>query len=274
MLSTIRRLALVLVLVAQPAIAQQIPRDSSVADSVRRALFTRRDAWLAGGFVVATAAIAPLDAGITEEMRDPGPQRSRALSDAAATFNWLGDPGTIIVSLGVYGAGRLARSGRVAELGLRSAEALVVSAAATGALKGVIGRQRPFVAAGDAEDFHLGGGFRGGGGTSFPSGHSTAAFAVASVLADESARWWPRARFVPYLAYGGATAVGLARIYSDKHWASDVVAGAAIGTLSGLSVVRWHRLHPHSLLDRWLLPTAVAPVGTHGLRVGWVVRGS
>jgi len=39
--------------------------------------------------------------------------------------------------------------------------------------------------------------------------------------------------------YGGASAAGLQRVYSDRHWASDVFAGAVLGTVTGLSVVRF-----------------------------------
>jgi membrane-associated phospholipid phosphatase len=44
-----------------------------------------------------------------------------------------------------------------------------------------------------------------------------------------------------------------ARTYDDAHWVSDVVAGAGVGTLSGLTVTRWHDAHPGSWLDRILL---------------------
>jgi hypothetical protein len=46
---------------------------------------------------------------------------------------------------------------------------------------------------------------------------------------------------------------GRARTYDDAHWVSDVVAGAGVGTLSGLTVTRWHDAHPGSWLDRILL---------------------
>ena len=66
--------------------------------------------------------------------------------------------------------------------------------------------------------------------------------------------WW-----VATVTYGSAVMVGLARIYSNKHWSTDVAAGALVGTFSALGVNRWHRAHPNSAFDRWLLPKSVTP---------------
>jgi membrane-associated phospholipid phosphatase len=254
-------LELLLALSAPSLGAQAAPSDTSTSGP----LFTRSSAWVAGGTVVATAALMAADPGITEEFHDPGPQRSRFLQNSARGFDWIGDPGTVILAAAMYGTGRIAHHPVLAELGLRSAEALAISGAVTGLIKGVAGRDRPFLNDRDADDFHAGAGFGGGGHTSFPSGHATAAFAVASVVASESSFRWPHASHVIQpVVYGLATSVALARVYGEHHWASDVVAGAGIGTLTGLSVVRYHRLHPHSRLDRWLLSARVLPAAGHG----------
>ncbi|HEX6159043.1 MAG TPA: phosphatase PAP2 family protein [Thermoanaerobaculia bacterium] len=73
----------------------------------------------------------------------------------------------------------------------------------------------------------------GGDDDSFPSNHATQAFAVATVIA----RHYEERRWVRWLAYGVATGVGFARIYHDDHHTSDVIAGAAIGTFVGHTVV-------------------------------------
>jgi membrane-associated phospholipid phosphatase len=70
---------------------------------------------------------------------------------------------------------------------------------------------------------------------SFPSGHATQAFAVASVIAADYPEWW-----VQVVAYGAAGVVGLARIEQNAHFMSDVVAGAIIGTVVGRAVVARH----------------------------------
>ena len=262
-----RILCLLLAVSAPRMGAQAAPPDTAA----RGPLFNATSAWIAGSAVVGTAALMFADPGITEEFRDPGPQRSRFLQNAASAFNRVGDPGTVILAAAMYGSGRLTHHPVLAELGLRSAEAIAISGAATALIKGMAGRDRPYLDNQDSDNFDLGGGFGGGGHTSFPSGHATAAFAVASVVASESSFRWPHAsRFVQPIVYGLATSVALARVYTDRHWASDVVAGAGIGTLTGLSVVRYHRSHPHSRLDRWLLSARVTPTAGNG-RAGMFV---
>jgi len=74
-------------------------------------------------------------------------------------------------------------------------------------------------------------------GKSFPSGHSTTAFAIGSVIAAHSDQAW-----VKVSAYSIASLVAFSRVYHDEHWTSDVAAGALLGTLVGESVVRLNRL--------------------------------
>ena len=73
---------------------------------------------------------------------------------------------------------------------------------------------------------------------SFPSGHTTVAFAAATVFAMEYKDIW----FVPVIAYSAATSIGLSRIVQNQHWISDVLVGAALGFLTGRQVVNnYHR---------------------------------
>jgi hypothetical protein len=104
---------------------------------------------------------------------------------------------------------------------------LIASGIITPAIKLVAGRSRPRDEAGV---YH----FKpfSNGNSSFPSGHTTEAFAVASVIANHYDETW-----VTCTSYSIASLVGFARIYHRAHFASDVVAGAMIGTLVGKSVV-------------------------------------
>jgi membrane-associated phospholipid phosphatase len=72
---------------------------------------------------------------------------------------------------------------------------------------------------------------------SFPSGETTQAFAVASVIAthyDSTSIW------VEVSSYGVASLVGVARIYEHGHWTSDTVAGAFVGTGVGTAIVHFN----------------------------------
>jgi membrane-associated phospholipid phosphatase len=74
--------------------------------------------------------------------------------------------------------------------------------------------------------------------TSFPSGHTTLAFAAATVFAME----YSDRPAIKFLSYGAASLIGLSRITENKHWASDVLIGGIIGHLVGRQVVNnYHR---------------------------------
>ena len=70
---------------------------------------------------------------------------------------------------------------------------------------------------------------------SFPSGHTIAAFSVATVIS----RRYPKHRWLPYVAYGLAGVVGFSRVSLSSHFASDVFVGAALGySISRYAVLR------------------------------------
>ncbi len=80
-------------------------------------------------------------------------------------------------------------------------------------------------------------GARWGLDSSFPSGHTIAAFSVATVFAER----YRRHRWVPWVAYGAATLVGFSRVTLQAHFPSDVFAGAALGySISHFIVLRRH----------------------------------
>lgn len=75
---------------------------------------------------------------------------------------------------------------------------------------------------------------------SFPSGHTTTAFSIATVFAKRYARH----PLVGVVAYSTAGLVGLSRMTENRHWGSDILAGALLGYLCGNAVVKNY--------DRWL----------------------
>lgn len=244
-------------------------------DSIHAAktLFTWRDGVLASGFTGLTVAMFPVDRSLARRLQDSSAQANRFFRNASKNIQYFADPGSIVIGISMYGVGRLAKWRDVEDLGLHGFEAVAVSGIFTALLKGAAGRARPYVSADTSpHDFRFGRGFAGGGGyESFPSGHSTAAFAAAAVVTSESERWWPHGIWLVAPAmYGGATLVGLSRMYNNAHWASDVALGAAIGTFSGIKVVRYSHGHTNNPIDRWLLGLEVVPLPT-GVGLGWSV---
>jgi len=126
---------------------------------------------------------------------------------------------------GFMSHGLLAKNTKSVSTGLLLLESYSLAMIFVRIPKNLIGRKRPDAWA-PSTPFDWDGPFHG---VSFPSGHTTASFAVASVIANQ----YRDHKWVPVTAYSVATLAGLSRIYENRHWLSDVVAGAAIGTLVG-----------------------------------------
>jgi membrane-associated phospholipid phosphatase len=229
-------------------------------------LFTLEDAYLAGGFIAGTLALRPLDEHFARRLQDKNSQSSRFLQNVAVTFRTIAEPGAFFIGGGLYIAGRASKQRDMADLGLHGTEAVVLGSVFAGVLKDAFGRARPFVhpptdsTGFNPNDWQFGRGLTNGDQyRSFPSGHSVAAFAAAAAVVNETSRWWPNLTWVIGPAmYGGAGIVGLSRMYNNRHWASDVMMGAAIGTFAGNKVVRYHhRTNPTNRFDQWLLGASV-----------------
>lgn len=244
-----------------------VPLGAQTADTLdaNTPLFTGRDAFVLGAFALGAAAAAPVDKYIARQLQEPTRQSSALLRTAATGFRIFGHPGALVASAGIYAIGRIDGQRRVVDLGLHSVEAIVLASAVTGAIKTVAGRARPKVDVQNSTDFGL---FRGLGNDdyrSFPSGHTTIAFAFASIVSSETLRWRSGSRWVVGpIMYGGATLAGVSRMYNNEHWASDVIAGAAIGTLTGIKVFRYQHSHPGNRLDKTFLRAGIELPDTGG----------
>jgi len=220
--------------------------------------------------VAATVLMFPLDKQAAHALQDSSTQTNRFLKHTTTDVEIITSPGAYIIGGALYAVGRLGKWDRMADLGWHGTEAVLFAQGVTTVLKGAVGRGRPFLSDGtDPGDYHPGKGFSQADYTSFPSGHTSTAFAAAAAVTNETTRWWPRSVWiVGPLMYGGATAVGLSRMYHNRHWGSDVLLGAAIGTFSGRKVVQYAHGHPNNRLDRIMLRTTVVPDGRGGVSVG------
>lgn len=271
-LPRITALFVVFVGVPSRAMAQRETARDSVAPSVSATrLFTGKDAAIAGAFAAATMAVMPFDRHLAVESQRPSVQNNQFLSHTATTFRLLAQPGAIGLGAMTYVDGRVDDSPRAAEVGLRTLESIGAAGVVGLVIKGVVGRARPYVVAdSNPHDLHFGRGFHDDGYTSFPSGHTLVAFAAASAAGDEISYLWPHSsRLVTPALFTGATLTALSRVYNNDHWTSDVVAGAAVGTVVARGVVRYERMHPHNKLDRWLLPNSVMPTRDGSVALAW-----
>jgi len=185
----------------------------------------RSDWTKVGVGAVAVAGALLLDEDLREIVHRNTNDATRGLAKAAGPFGAEYSFATLgaFYLAGKYFHDEKARA--VAEDGLASS--LIAAGVITPLLKATIGRRRP-----SQTDVTFA---RGDGGVSFPSGHTTQAFAVASVVAAHYDSLWIKAA-----AYGIAGLVGLSRMEQNAHYASDVLAGALIGVAVGNAVVRIH----------------------------------
>jgi len=147
---------------------------------------------------------------------------------------YYGSAYTAIFTSAIYGYGLFAKNKSIRKLGLNASEAFIYSVAITGILKTIIGRRRPY--AGENHLFFKPLQITNDKYHSLPSGHTTAVFAVSTVMANylDNTIW-------KVFWYGTAGLVGASRVYHNKHWISDVFLGAAIGYFVGSFTVNFDK---------------------------------
>jgi len=248
------RMLILVLLVTPSALVTQAPAPARE----NQPLFVASDPYVIAAFAVATVAMFPLDSRLARTVRDSALITNRKLHETSKVFRFFGGMGPYLIGGSMYVAGRALRSPRVTQLAIHGTESVAVGWGVSGMLKLILGRARPYTTADtNPRSFVFGRGIRGTDYQSFPSGHSTSAFAAAAAVSAEMSEWWPHQRWIfnPVL-YGGAALVGVSRMYEDKHWASDVVMGAAVGTFAGQKTVRFNKTHTGNRMDRWFLGDA------------------
>jgi membrane-associated phospholipid phosphatase len=194
-------------------------------------LHWRSHSWLlAGSIVGGTAASALLD----DEL-DVAAQKNQTgtLDDLARIGEAYGDGKYIMIGTSVfYLTGLFTRDRWVRETAFLAGTATIYASLFTRIFKPLVGRARPYMDSGNHDfrvfNFH-------DDYNSFPSGHTVAAFAVSTVLARRIGN-----PFASVGLYGLATVTGLSRVYTQQHWVSDVVFGAAMSIVVANAVVDWY----------------------------------
>jgi membrane-associated phospholipid phosphatase len=176
-----------------------------------------------GVFIVAESGLSLADQSVKDFFQD-----NRTVGMDRFSKNFLepfGGNYSLLVMSGFLAHGLISKNQRSVSTSLLCLESFALASLFTRIPKIIVGRERPDNLQGYGP-YTIKGPFHG---NSFPSGHTTAVFAVASVIATQ----YRETKWVPVAVYSVASLVGTSRIYDNKHWLTDVVAGATIGTLVG-----------------------------------------
>ena len=186
----------------------------------------KQDVLIFSGAVAIGGVLFWKDEWIQQQINLPNSNQELALKYG---FNYFGNGYYSLPLLGsmfLYGA--IAKKEKPFNTALSGVKAFTLSTIVTRILKYSFNRYRV--------EENRGSDFFGGPFTpfslSFPSGHTTAAFAIATVLAKN----YKHKLLIPIASFTLATGVGVARIWSKDHWASDVFVGALVGWSVGTIV--------------------------------------
>ncbi len=188
--------------------------------------------WLLfGGAVGSVFLVSAFDDDIQDAIQR---NRNKVTDKAASIINPFGFQAAYAVIAGIYLQGVFAHNPKSKVVALDAIAASVVSwGVGATLLKIITGRARPEKNEGA---FHFDPFSTNGEDNSFPSGHATQAFALAAVLSSHYHSKWV---WIPSYTFAGL--VGLARMDKNRHWASDVVGGALLGTFIGKEFVVYNR---------------------------------
>ncbi len=230
----IAALALHAAVLPTPALAQTDYVPSAVSPTHTSSPLISRQTATVAGLLFAGALFGD---GEVRETSQGG--RGGTSNSIASIGNTFGDWRVLVPALSAgYLAGEIAGSGEIKGTILRAGAAAALATGISSGLKYSIGRNRPDIGGTNLE-------FRPfSGSNSFPSGHTAAAFAIATAVADQTTDGWS-----DYVLYGAATVTALSRINDNRHWTSDVLIGGLIGHLSA----KW--------VGRQMGPVRLAPTG-------------
>jgi membrane-associated phospholipid phosphatase len=165
------------------------------------------------------ALTTTLDEPVNEQTQS---NRTDTKDDVAYVFRQLGEPEVFLpVALAPVAVGLISGNDAILRAGGRIGFSILTASVVTSLLKPLVGRARPAYTA-NAYEFEP---FSGN--DAWPSGHTTVAFAMATSVGDEIG-----SLPVSLVLYTAAGLTGWSRINDNRHWLSDVLAGAAIGITS------------------------------------------
>ncbi len=216
--------------------------------------FSGKD-WAAAGAVIGGTALSML---LDDEIRNTvGKNHSPVMDNITKAGYYYGEVvPAVSLSAGIYATGLIFNERSVSLTGRLLAESLLYAGTINALLKVLFSRNRPYDNAGNMDfgnykfnnDYY-----------SLPSGHTTVAFTVSTVLAERINNIYATIGL-----YGLAALTAYQRIYDDKHWFSDTVLGAALGIYISRAVVKLNEADPYE--DRG--PDFMIIPSENGIRFG------
>jgi hypothetical protein len=214
--------------------------------------FDSEDFLMTGIITGATALSFTLDNPIRKEVKTIHSPSMDKITNVGKKLG-AGEYGLALSGV-LYLSGQFTQESELRKTGVMLAEAIFLNGITTELLKIVIGRSRPYTNEGfDMDPFNMS--FNDDE-NSLPSGHTSTAFTIATVLSERINN-----TFASIALYSFAGLTAFERIYADRHWFSDTVLGAAIGTIVGLKVVKLNSEYESQCSSvKW----NVTPVFSHG----------
>ncbi len=220
---------------------------SDLKQAFTKPFHMKKKDWItAGGFIALEVGLSFADKNIQSnalQMRND----SKTLRDVSTYVTRFGGSYEVYTLVFMGGFGALFNKPKMLNTTFLATQAYITGEAVHQVVNLLTGRQRPdyYTSVGSPPSPSFHGPFssvRDLSGnriaSSFPSGHTTVAFAAATVFAME----YRDKRLIPIIAYTAASLIGISRITENRHWFSDVVAGAVLGYFSGKQVVdNYHR---------------------------------
>jgi hypothetical protein len=235
----------------------------------QKTFFTRGDLYKSAAILGLSGVAAIFDERIARWSQTNDVQGSSSRQDLADNLTVVNETPLTIAAFATYGVGKLTHNETIADIGLHTTEALVLTVGIAEAVRGPLGRSRPRESPDDAFHFEFGKGFTDFAARSYPSIHAAVAWATATSLVGELKLRKPEAvKYVAPPLFVAATIPGFTRLYLNQHWTSDIVAGTLMGAMLGSRVVSYAHSHDRNFVDRMLLGMIVAPDGRGSTRLG------
>lgn len=215
--------------------------------------FQKKDILPVTAFVGVAALLFWQDKNITENIQE---MKNSSLDTTLKISKYFGDGWSILGAAGLsILAGETFLDRRYTFLGIYILEGFAISGLFVTGVKFMVGRARPYADKGPYffKPFYF---TSSPSHKSFYSGHTTEAFTLASVISH-----FFKNIYVSAFAYTIASVTAVERIYNDKHWSSDVLAGGVTGFLIGRQIVRLNKDYHHLDVDK------------ENIKISFVLRG-